>query len=114
MLGSDSIPLDVGRTIRLFTRAQRRALILRDRGCAFPGCDRPAHWCEAHHIRHWVDGGATDLHNGVLLCGYHHRVIHKGKWRVRIRHGVPEFLSPHATGPLQKPMHHHSRHRKRE
>ncbi|WP_237742717.1 HNH endonuclease signature motif containing protein [Actinopolymorpha alba] len=48
---------------------------LRDRGCAFPGCDRPPAWCHGHHIRSWLDGGSTTLANGTLLCGYHHRLI---------------------------------------
>ena len=60
-------------TRRLVTGPLRRALVLRDRGCAFPGCDRPPRWCAAHHIRHWADGGPTSLDNAVLLCGHHHR-----------------------------------------
>ncbi|MGH3656311.1 MAG: DUF222 domain-containing protein [Micromonosporaceae bacterium] len=102
-LGSGSIPLDVARTVRLFTRAQRRALILRDKGCAFPGCDRPPTWCDSHHVTHWIDGGATDINNGVLLCGYHHRVIHKGEWRVRIHDGRPQFMPPRAVDTFPKP-----------
>ena len=54
-------PLDLGRQRRLVTGALRRALVLRDGGCCFPGCDRPARWCQGHHVRHWVDGGATCL-----------------------------------------------------
>ncbi len=114
VLGSDSIPLDVGRTVRLFTRAQRRALILRDRGCAFPGCDRPPQWCDAHHVRHWIDGGATDIDNGVLLCGYHHRVIHKNEWVVHIAGGLPEFIPPRTIDPHRKPIRNRPPHRKRE
>ncbi|WP_433352663.1 DUF222 domain-containing protein [Micromonospora saelicesensis] len=64
--------LDVGRQRRLITGPLRRALALRDRGCAFPGCDRPPRWCDAHHIHHWADGGTTSLGNAVLLCGHHH------------------------------------------
>ncbi|MGI8696060.1 MAG: DUF222 domain-containing protein, partial [Mycobacteriales bacterium] len=61
-----SVPLDVGRAAYTVPPSLRRALILRDRGCSFPGCDRPAAWCEAHHVRHWVDGGETALPNLVL------------------------------------------------
>ena len=69
-----------GRQRRLVTGPLRRALVLRDRGCAFPGCDRPPRWCDAHHIHHWADGGSTSLTNAVLLCGHHHRHVHQ--WRV--------------------------------
>jgi hypothetical protein len=72
--------LDVGRESRTATAAQRRALLVRDGGCVFPGCDRPPGWCEAHHIRWWDDGGTTDLDNLCLLCSYHHHQIHKGNF----------------------------------
>lgn len=72
--------LDVGRSHRFFTPAQRTALWVRDRGCRFPGCTAP--WTHAHHIRPWQDGGTTDLTNGVLLCGHHHRGIHDGTWTI--------------------------------
>jgi len=61
ILGSRGQVLDLGRQRRLFTGPIRRALVLRDRGCAFPSCDRPARWCDGHHIRHWADGGTTEL-----------------------------------------------------
>jgi hypothetical protein len=88
-------PLDVGRTKRLVVGALRRALNLRDGGCAFPGCDRPSRWAQGHHIVHWADGGPTSLDNSVLLCGHHHRLIHRGEWQVRLADdGLPEFLPP--------------------
>ncbi len=77
VLGSDSEILDVGRTQRLFTSAQLKALWLRDRQCTFPGCQVPAHWTDAHHLKHWIDGGPTDLANGALLCGRHHTIVHR-------------------------------------
>ncbi|MFC7242858.1 DUF222 domain-containing protein [Catellatospora aurea] len=95
VLGGDGQLLDLGRTRRLVTGALRRALVLRDRGCAFPGCDRPPRWCQGHHIRHWADGGPTDLDNAVLLCGHHHRVVHHDDWQVRVGHDRrPEFIPP--------------------
>ncbi len=72
------VVLDLGHRQRLFTRTQRRALVYRDRGCVFPGCDRPAKFCDAHHIKPWDEGGLTDLINGVLLCRRHHTLIHNG------------------------------------
>ncbi|MHB8188741.1 MAG: HNH endonuclease signature motif containing protein, partial [Dermatophilaceae bacterium] len=71
VLGSQGQPLDVGRTKRLVTPALLAALWARDKGCTFPGCGRPPQWCDAHHVRHWVDGGATSLLNLTLLCAYH-------------------------------------------
>ncbi|WP_422735328.1 DUF222 domain-containing protein [Micromonospora sp. WMMD729] len=108
VLGGNGQPLDVGRQRRLITGPLRRALVLRDRGCAFPGCDRPPRWCDAHHIRHWVDGGSTSLTNGVLLCGYHHRRVHEGEWTVRLgKDGHPMFVPPAWLDPTQIPRRNH-------
>ncbi len=96
----DGEPLDVGRTRRPVTQAIWTALVVRDRHCAFPGCDRPPLMCHAHHIRHWVHGGKTSLDNLVLLCGHHHRVLHHTPWQVRINAGdqQPEFHPPPKPG----------------
>jgi hypothetical protein len=113
VLGTTGQVLDLGRERRLFTGAARRALVLRDGGCAFPGCDRPPKWTEGHHILHWILGGRTDLNNGVLLCGHHHRVIHQGEWLVRTAaDGLPEFIPPAWLDPLQTPRR-NTFHRKR-
>ena len=86
--------LDCGRLNRLFTGKTRLALELRDRGCAWPGCDRPVSWTQAHHIISWLDGGETKPSNGVLLCPYHHREIEKGEWEVAIRDHRAWFQPP--------------------
>jgi hypothetical protein len=100
--------LDLGRQRRLFTGPLRRALVLRDRGCAFPGCDRPPRWADGHHITHWTDGGETNLTNAVLLCRYHHRVIHHSDWQVQLAaDGIPEFLPPAWLDPAQHPRRNH-------
>ena len=75
-------PLDAGRTVRTVPPAIRRALVVRDRGCRFPGCDRPADWTDGHHLQHWAHGGETKLRNLVLLCRRHHRRVHEGGWHV--------------------------------
>jgi HNH endonuclease len=105
VLGTASQTLDVGRQSRLATGPLRRALVLRDRGCAFPGCDRPPRWTDAHHIQHWSDGGPTDLSNLLLLCGHHHRLVHHSEWRVRInpKDGLPEFVPPSYVDSEQRP-----------
>jgi len=71
-----------GRSLRTATPAQRRALALETGGCGFPGCDAPPEHCDAHHIVHWRRGGLTDLPNLVLVCWYHHHLLHDGGWRV--------------------------------
>jgi len=81
MSGASEV-LDLGRTTPVVSRAQRRALAVRDRGCGFPGCDRPPSWCDAHHIWHWVKDGPTDLWNLVLLCRRHHVLSHEGGWHL--------------------------------
>ena len=80
--------LFLGRSQRLATRAQRLALIARDGGCCFPGCDRPAAWCEAHHVIPWLDGGPTDIDNLCLLCRYHHREFERRGWPVEMSDGA--------------------------
>ncbi len=96
LLGTDSRVLDVGRTARLVTMGIWLALIARDRHCAFPGCRRPPIACDAHHIRHWVDGGGTSVNEMVLLCRAHHTVIHTTDWQVRLNPDdqKPEFKPP--------------------
>lgn len=76
VLGTRSQPLDLGESARLFSKAQRLALTLRDGGCTAEHCDIPASMCHAHHDRPWSQSGPTDLANGRLLCGPHHRRIH--------------------------------------
>ncbi|AHH99460.1 HNH endonuclease signature motif containing protein [Kutzneria albida] len=94
VLGSNSEPLDVGRISYTVPPHLRRALIVRDKHCAFPGCRRRPSTCHVHHIIHWANGGDTALSNLVLLCGMHHRLIHHSGWTVRITNGRPEFTGP--------------------
>jgi hypothetical protein len=75
--------LNLGRTRRLATRGQRRALRVRDKGiCQFPGCPATAH-LDAHHVVPWSHGGPSDLDNLILLCGRHHTLVHEGGLRIR-------------------------------
>jgi hypothetical protein len=83
-------PLFLGRDERLFTTTQRIALAARDGGCRWPSCDRPASYCEAHHIDPWSQGGCTDIDRGVLLCRFHHMNLHHGGWRIT-RDGTDDF-----------------------
>ncbi|BDE58042.1 DUF222 domain-containing protein [Rhodococcus hoagii] len=106
----DGVPLNLGRTSRTVSKKQRRALIARDHGCAFPGCGAPPAHCEGHHVKHWADGGPTDLDNLVLLCRYHHTLLHHSHWDVEIgadRH--PWFTPPSTVDPYKKPVSAHNR-----
>ncbi|HEX6222002.1 MAG TPA: DUF222 domain-containing protein [Acidimicrobiia bacterium] len=76
VLGPDSEVLDSGRKTRVWTTAQRRAIVARDRTCTWRDCERPAKWTDIHHLDHWVDGGPTTVDNGVLLCRFHHVRTH--------------------------------------
>lgn len=82
LLGSDSAVIDVGRARRVISPAARRALNVRDKGCRWPGCDRPASWTSGHHLVHWSRGGPTDLSNLALLCYRHHWMAHEGRWQL--------------------------------
>ena len=91
--GATAMPLSVGRATRTVPAHIRTALHLRDRGCRFPGCDRPPAWTDGHHIIHWSDGGPTELENLISLCRPHHRAVHEQGWRVHIVDGTP-FVEP--------------------
>ncbi len=99
--------LSVGRKTRTISPALRRALDFRDRGCRFPGCG--LRFTDAHHIKHWADGGDTSLSNCLLLCGHHHRLLHEGGWQVTwLGEGNPCFIDPrggtHFNGRWQSPV----------
>ena len=102
VLGAESEVLDLGRSARLFSEPQRRALAARDGGCVWPGCHVPPAWCEVAHLTAWVLGGTTDLDNGALMCSAHHRRFDHDGWQLRREHGVPylippPWLDPHCT-----------------
>ncbi len=94
VIAGPSEPLDVGRRTSVVSAALRRAVVLRDRGCRFSGCNRPHAWCDAHHVTHWAEGGETALHNLVLLCRPHHRLVHEGGFRLEMLEGRPVFRRP--------------------
>lgn len=85
VIGPDSEILDIGRKTRVWTTAQRRAIIARDRHCTHPGCETRPGYCDIHHIEHWADGGTTSVDKGRLLCRFHHTSEHLGHARRRRR-----------------------------
>ena len=95
VMAAPSEPLDVGRRTPVVPPAVRRAVIMRDRHCRFPGCDRPQAWCDAHHVVHWAEGGPTALPNLLLLCRRHHRMVHQRRgFRLQLVEGRPVFRRP--------------------
>jgi hypothetical protein len=105
VLLADSMVIDVGRATRTVSAPTMRALRVRDKGCRFPGCDRQVNWSNPHHIEFWARGGPGNLLNLVLLCFFHHRLVHEGGWQVikvgrEFRFLPPErFVMRRARGP---------------
>jgi len=102
LLGSDSMVIDVGRAKRTISGPARKALNVRDRHCTWPGCERPASWCDGHHLEHWAHGGTNEPDNITLLCGRHHWMVHEGHWQI-IRDSDGRMLTIPPTvrfGPL--------------
>ncbi|MET9316354.1 HNH endonuclease, partial [Kribbella sp. NPDC003505] len=97
VLGSNSEPLDVGRRVRLVTKAMRRAMEVRDRGCVV--CGAPPVMCDAHHLISWIDGGHTKVDNLALLCRRHHTDLHRGRWHLTILDGIVRVARPSWAEP---------------
>ena len=93
-MGRDGEALNIGRRARTIPPAIRRALMLRDKGCAFPGCTHTS-FLHGHHVEHWLHGGKTSLENLVMLCTFHHHMVYEGGWTVTAgADGVFTFRSP--------------------
>ncbi|KRC61262.1 hypothetical protein ASE14_10170 [Agromyces sp. Root81] len=104
LMRGGSEPLDLGRAARLFSAAQKIALVERDGGCAWPACRRPPSHAEAHHIAWWGrHEGRTDVSNGIMLCSFHHHRVHDDGWGIRIHDGRSWFIPPVHLDPAQRP-----------
>jgi hypothetical protein len=93
VLNGAGVPLDIGRSQRLASAAQRRALEAAHDTCAFDGCAVAFHACQVHHIEYWEHGGPTDLDNMVPLCSRHHHAAHEGGWTLRLKPGSRTLLA---------------------
>jgi hypothetical protein len=92
--------INVGREQRLFTARQRIALGVRDGGCRVPACEKPPSWTEAHHIDYWGrDSGRTDVADGILLCRYHHMLLHNNDWQIQRAHATYWLKPPPGVDP---------------
>jgi hypothetical protein len=103
VMGPDGVPLDLGRDHRVVTPGLRKAVEARDGHCVFTGCDAPTHWCDVHHLIHWLFGGETSLDNSGLLCERHHTKVHHGfrverdpggRWRTWRPDGTEMLIGP--------------------
>jgi Domain of unknown function (DUF222)/HNH endonuclease len=104
-LNAQGVVLKLGRARRIATLGQTAALIARDKGCSFPGCDAAPEWSERHHIRPWVDGGMTDVDNLTLLCRYHHHNFAARGWTCALNpDGLPEWRPPRSVDPQRRPL----------
>ena len=95
--GPTSLPIDVSPNRRTVPASLRKALVVRDHGCRYPGCRRPAGWCDAHHVIHWRHGGRTILINLVLLCDHHHHVVHQTGWTATFDGTTLRVYDPNGT-----------------
>jgi hypothetical protein len=104
-------PLDLGREQRLFNRKQRRMLALTNGGCMVPGCTCPPSWTEAHHLKYWArDNGATNIGNGILLCRFHHLLLHNNRWEITQDNNHDYWLIPPTdVDPKRTPRPMHSK-----
>jgi hypothetical protein len=89
--------LDVGRKTRTIPPAIRKTIILRDKTCRWPGCRKPAPYCDVHHLLHWADGGTTCSDNCLLLCGHHHTLTHEHGYKITGNARKPIFTRPDGT-----------------
>jgi hypothetical protein len=94
--------LSLGREVRTVSKAQRRMLNARDRGCVLPGCTAPARRCQAHHVIWWRRGGPTDVANLALVCASCHTQIHLGAWDLVMVDGIPWARPPAYLDPLRR------------
>jgi hypothetical protein len=97
-----------GASHRIFTEGQRLAMIARDGGCSFPGCDVKPNWCQAHHIVDYALGGPTSIDNGAMLCGFNHRDHARTGWSCRMLNGTPHWIPPTWIDPTQTPRRNHA------
>ena len=112
VMGAEHDVIDIGRATRDWPEAIWNAIVQRDRTCRFPHCDRPAHWCDAHHCTPWQHGGPTSTTNGLLLCRRHHVFVHTHHWTVHLDPNQhPIFRQPDGTPfqPHSRAPGHHQR-----
>ncbi|HLS49122.1 MAG TPA: DUF222 domain-containing protein, partial [Actinomycetaceae bacterium] len=95
VMSPESVPIDLGRTKRLYDKSLRRAVTTRDRHCQWPHCTLRASWCEVHHIVWFSRGGRTSIDNGITLCSFHHHRVHSHHVRITRTTGGFAFHSRH-------------------
>jgi len=110
LLDSQGAVLHYGRAQRLASPHQKRALAVRDGGCAIPGCSAPPEWTDVHHIISWEHGGRTDVDSMALVCPRHHTAVHAGIYRMQMREGLPWVQVPEWQHPDRPWLRNHTPH----
>ena len=106
-MDGDSKILDTSPARRLHDRYQRHAIVKRDGGCCWKGCDKPPAWCEVHHPEPYGEGGPTTVDNGALFCFLHHHLLHDADWYARMApDGIIEVVPPARIDPQRRPLRH--------
>ncbi len=95
LMAGRSVVLDYGTGTRTISANLFNAMVVRDRHCRFPGCDRQASWCEAHHVVHVADGGPTCPSDMVLVCSRHHHRLHQPRWSATLGADAELVVSDH-------------------
>lgn len=103
VLGPAREILAYGTSHRIFSKTQRFAIMARDKGCTWPGCDAPPAWCEINHIHPWARGGQTTVANGAALCARHHHNLDSNHWIATMTNGIPHYIPPLWIDPDQTP-----------
>lgn len=107
VLDSNGVVLHLGHSPRVASDRQFAALVARDGGCSFPGCDVPPEWCQVHHVIEWQHGGPTNIDNLTLVCGYHHREFETRSWESVMIGGLPHWRPPIWIDQARTPVLHH-------
>jgi Domain of unknown function (DUF222) len=104
IMTADTEILDYGHAVYSFPLTLFRAIARRDRGCRFPGCDRPVRWSDCHHVKYYEHDGDTSLDNGCLLCSRHHHLIHRPGWDLKLLpDGTVVVTTPDGTTLTSRP-----------
>ncbi|MGH3525177.1 MAG: DUF222 domain-containing protein, partial [Mycobacterium sp.] len=109
-IDENGVPTRISKPQRNVPAWLRRSVFERDKGCTFPGCDRPTGWADIHHVVPWEVNQEHQMDNLVTLCGFHHKLVHQQKWDISFISRIPHYIAPKWTDPDQTPRRNHLHH----